>query len=96
MNIDFGMMRFSRPSDRNKTLFPMIITVLLTACGPSESLTEEAYDAGWRSVWNERCRGIKPPLMMPSKYDDSTGSGKLVSHFRAGIADAEADKNLCE
>lgn len=70
--------------------------IIIAGCGPSESLREEAYDAGWNSAYNERCRNIDPPLMMPSKYDDSTGSGELVGHYRAGIADAKADPNLCD
>jgi hypothetical protein len=34
-------------------------------------------------------------MMIPKKYDDSNGSGELVSYYRSGIADAEADPNLC-
>lgn len=70
-------------------------TTALVACGPSDSLKDEAYDAGWRSAYNERCHNIAPPLMIPSKYDDSTGNGEVVSVYRAGIADAVADRNLC-
>lgn len=69
---------------------------LLFSCGPSESLKEEAYEAGWNSIWNERCRGIAQPLMVPSKYDDSKGSGEILSYYRSGIADAIADPNLCK
>lgn len=67
-----------------------------TGCGPNQAKLDEAYNAGWRSIYNERCQGIEQPLMMPSQYDDSKGSGKLVAAYRAGIADAEADPNLCK
>lgn len=73
----------------------LIIGVCSIGCGPSEALQEEAYDAGWNSAWNELCRDVEPPLMMPSKYDDSMGSGELVGYYRAGIADAKANPNLC-
>jgi hypothetical protein len=35
-------------------------------------------------------------MMIPSKYDDSNGSGELVNYYRSGIADAEGDPNLCK
>lgn len=72
------------------------LTVLLSACSPSDSQKEEAYGAGWNSIYNERCRGIAQPMMIPSKYDDSNGSGELVNYYRSGIADAESDPNLCK
>ena len=72
------------------------LTVLLSACGPSDSEKDEAYEAGWESIYNERCRGIAQPMMIPSKYDDSTGRGELVNYYRSGVADAEADPNLCK
>lgn len=72
------------------------LVVLLSACSPSDSQKEEAYEAGWNSIYNERCRGIAQPMMIPSKYDDSNGSGELVNYYRSGIADAEADPNLCK
>jgi hypothetical protein len=71
------------------------LTVLLSACSPSDSEKDEAYEAGWNSIYNERCRGIEQPMMIPKKYDDSNGSGELVNYYRSGIADAEADPNLC-
>ena len=71
------------------------LAVLLSACSPSDSEKDEAYEAGWNSIYNERCRGIEQPVMMPSKYDDSTGRGELVYYYRSGVADAEADPNLC-
>ena len=72
------------------------LTVLLSACSPSDSQKEAAYEAGWNSIYNERCRGIEQPMMIPSKYDDSNGSGELVNYYRSGIADAESDPNLCK
>lgn len=72
------------------------LTALLSACSPSDSHKEEAYEAGWNSIYNERCRGIQQPMMIPSKYDDSNGSGELVNYYRSGIADAEGDPNLCK
>tara|TARA_B110001469_G_scaffold119193_1_gene126558 strand:+ start:863 stop:1117 length:255 start_codon:yes stop_codon:yes gene_type:complete len=72
------------------------LTVLLSACSPSDSQKEAAYEAGWNSIYNERCRGIAQPMMIPKKYDDSNGSGELVNYYRSGIADAEADPNLCK
>jgi|TARA_B110001469_G_scaffold87408_1_gene82921 hypothetical protein len=72
------------------------LTVLLSACSPSDSQKEAAYEAGWNSIFNERCRGIAQPMMIPSKYDDSNGSGELVNYYRSGIADAESDPNLCK
>ena len=72
------------------------LTALLSACSPSDSLKEEAYEAGWNSIYNERCRGIEQPMMMPKKYDDSNGRGELVRYYRSGIVDAEADPNLCK
>ena len=72
------------------------LTVLLSACSPSDSQREAAYEAGWNSIFNERCRGIAQPMMIPSKYDDSNGSGELVNYYRSGIADAESDPNLCK
>jgi hypothetical protein len=71
------------------------LAVLLSACSPSDSLKEEAYEAGWNSIYNERCRGIPQPMMIPKKYDDSNGGGELVNYYRSGIADAEANPNLC-
>jgi hypothetical protein len=79
-----------------KLVFLAMLAVLLSACGPSESSKEDAYDAGWRSAWNEKCRDIPAPLMMPSEYDDSKGSGELVGYYRSGIYDAKADKDLCK
>lgn len=79
-----------------KTLSITYLTVFLVACGPSDSLKDEAYNAGWQSAWNERCRGIDPPLMMPSKYDDSRNSGELVYSYRAGIVGAKASGDLCD
>jgi hypothetical protein len=73
-----------------------MMAVLLSACGASESSKDEAYDAGWRSAWNEKCRNTPPPLMMPSQYDDSKDSGELAGYYRSGIYDAKADKNLCK
>lgn len=72
-----------------------VLGIYATGCGPSQAKLDEAYEAGWTSIYNERCRGIEQPLMMPSQYDDSKGSGKLVSAYRAGIADANVDPNLC-
>jgi len=79
-----------------KALVIWALACAITGCGHSESLKEEAYDAGWDSAWNERCKDLEPPLMMPGKYDDSTGSGELVRYYRAGIADAKADPGLCD
>jgi hypothetical protein len=79
-----------------KALLICALAGVITGCGPSKSLKEEAYDAGWDSAWNERCNDLEPPLMMPSKYDDSTESGELVRYYRAGIADAKADSGLCD
>lgn len=72
------------------------LTVLLSACSPSDSLKEEAYESGWNSIYNERCRGIEQPMMIPSKYDDSNGSGELLDYYRSGAADAASDPNLCK
>lgn len=72
------------------------LAVLLSACSPSDSQKEAAYEAGWYSIFNERCQGIAQPMMIPSKYDDSNGSGELVNYYRSGIADAESDPNLCK
>lgn len=70
--------------------------ILFGACGPTEDAKEEAYSAGWNSAVDERCKKIEPPLMMPSKYDDSKDSGELVQAYRSGIADAKADSTLCK
>lgn len=68
----------------------------LSGCGPSESELDEAYNAGYRSIWNEKCRGIEQPLMMPSQYDDSTGRGKLADAYRSGMAAAQFNPYLCD
>lgn len=73
----------------------LLLLSLFAGCGPSQAKLDEAYEAGWTSIYNERCRGVEQPLMMPSQYDDSKGSGELVSAYRAGITDAKADPNLC-
>lgn len=78
-----------------QVLAATLLAVLLSACSPSDSQKEAAYEAGWNSIYNERCRGIEQPMMIPSKYDDSNGSGELVYYYRSGVADAEADPNLC-
>lgn len=72
-----------------------LLMLFLSACGPSDSLKAEAYRAGREVSKNERCRDIKPPLMVPSRYDDSSGSGELVSQFRAGMYAAKNDSTLC-
>jgi len=74
----------------------VFLLVFLSNCGPSDSLKEEAYEAGWNSIWNERCRDIAQPLMVPSKYDDSKGNGEILGYYRSGIADAIANPNLCK
>ena len=79
-----------------QVLAATLLAVLLSACSPSDSQKEAAYEAGWNSIYNERCRGIEQPMMIPSKYDDSNGSGELVNYYRSGIADAESDPNLCK
>jgi hypothetical protein len=77
-------------------VYIVILGAFLSSCGPSESHKEEAYEAGWNSIWNERCQGIAQPLMVPSKYDDSNGSGEILGYYRSGIADASANPNLCK
>ena len=74
----------------------LVLSSLLAGCGPSDSLKKEAYDAGWNSIFNEKCHGIAQPMMVPKKYDDSTGSGVVLGYYRSGIADASADPNLCK
>ena len=81
---------------KTKLLYIVILGILLAGCGASESFKEEAYEAGWNSIWNERCRGIAQPLMVPKKYDDSKGSGEILGYYRSGIADASANPNLCD
>ena len=82
-------------------IFPMV-SLLLAGCdfsspfGSSEQLKNEAYSAGWNSIWNERCKNMTLPLMIPSKYDDSSKSGELVGYYRSGISDATTNPKLCE
>ena len=82
-------------------IFPMV-SLLLAGCdfsspfGSSEQLKNEAYSAGWNSIWNERCKNMTLPLMIPGKYDDSTKSGELVGYYRSGISDATTNPKLCE
>ena len=88
----------------NKTPSQLLIIFCLLMCGcdlsniskASDSLKNEAYDAGWDSVWREKCRGIDPPLMMPKKYDDSTSEGSLVQYYRSGMYDASVNPRLCD
>jgi hypothetical protein len=71
------------------------MTVALAACGPSHEDLDAAYDAGYDAAWREKCRGQVLPLMMPSQFDDSTGSGRLVSMYRSGYAEGKNDPGLC-
>lgn len=76
-------------------LFVTLILAVLTGCGPSDSLKDEAYDSGWDNAYNEKCHKIEPPLMIPSQFDDSTSKGELVSYYRSGYTEALADPELC-
>jgi hypothetical protein len=88
----------------DKALSRVVILLSLLMCGcdlsnistPSDNLKDEAYAAGWNSVWREKCRGIDPPLMMPKKYDDSTSKGQLVQYYRSGMYDASVNPRLCD
>ena len=71
-----------------KALF--IIALLLAGCGinePSDEMKEAAYGAGYEIGYAEVCLKQPGPLMIPSDYDDSKGSGILVGNYRAGWAD---------
>ena len=72
------------------------MTFCLTACGPSDDDLDAAYDAGYDAAWREKCRGQELPLMIPSQFDDSTGSGRLVSMYRSGYAEGKNDPGLCK
>jgi hypothetical protein len=61
----------------NKLIY-IILGALLVSCGSSESLKDEAYNAGWNSIWDERCRGITKPQVVPEKYDDSYEGGTVM------------------
>lgn len=73
----------------------LVMIFCSAGCGPSQAKLDEAYEAGWMSIYRERCQGIEQPLMMPSQYDDSKWSGKMVNAYRAGIYDAKVDPDLC-
>jgi hypothetical protein len=79
----------------NKLIY-IILGALLVSCGSTESLKDEAYNAGWNSIWDERCRGITQPQVVPKKYDDSYEGGEVLSYYRNGISDAISNKNICE
>ena len=80
----------------NKGLLIFSIAAMLLGCGPSDELKDEAYSVGYNSIWNEKCNGIAQPIFIPKKYDDSTGSGEVLSYFEAGIIDAQGNSNLCK
>lgn len=72
------------------------LALLLVGCGPSQDQLDEAYAAGYNSIWRDKCRNIPQPMFVPQKYDDSLGSGKVIGAYDAGIADAQANPHLCK
>ena len=81
---------------RTQILCTIVLGALLSGCGPSESLKEEAYVAGLNSIWNKKCQGIVQPFMVPDRYDDSSRDGEVLRYYYVGIADASVSPDLCD
>lgn len=81
----------------------LAIAVSLLGCGESDKakakrlqLMDEAHEVGFAMGLAERC-GLDHRWSrdMPSRYDDSTGEGKLEAAFASGYGQARALERPC-